>query len=424
MPFFGLPRDECSATVPLPPASIHSGVPSSQVSVIGHTKKNASGTESPLEEHDTETSTNETESNGSTTSYHFNNAGTSPIGTSPTGSNSSSSSVGASEQWVNLVDVIASPLKPFQIKFTDQAGLENTIKNYLWDMFGIRKLTLKDSKNLKSEPCCNMCGPFTLNRFEFVCGDCKPAERAITNDQLGCCGLNIKGHLVKPPNNGHYYLEIYDSTLPTTSRHSIIDAETKHELDGAIKHKAELERLHPGAAKLLKSLGRRRARAHMVRSVMKDTFPDVQISKHLMWGTLKAGRDEAYGKDDDTSMVHFLEMSMKNRSNGGTFAYTMCASTSELVMWTTQCKLELLIAKQYGRDIYFMDTTFNATKFVLKTGPVVSVDCFGLSAPCGLFQVPEEESDAIDQVLTELSLDVKGAGAGTDGEAVHGPSLS
>lgn len=51
-----------------------------------------------------------------------------------------------------------------------------------------------------------------------------------------------------------------------------------------------------------------------------------------------------------------------------------------------------------------IDTTFNATRTSLKTGPVVTSDCFGFTAPCGIFQAPEEDAEATDVALTDLGV--------------------
>ena len=57
----------------------------------------------------------------------------------------------------------------------------------------------------------------------------------------------------------------------------------------------------------------------------------------------------------------------------------------------------------YGCQLYFVDTTVNTTKTDLKTGPIVTPDCFGMTAPAGIFQMPEEDSDGVDTALSDLS---------------------
>ena len=78
-------------------------------------------------------------------------------------------------------------------------------------------------------------------------------------------------------------------------------------------------------------------------------------------------------------------------------------------------RLEAQIAAKFGKDLYFVDTTHNATKFTFKSGPIVSPDCFGKNAPCGLFQIPDKEGNAVDQTLSECKLDYEYAIAATDG---------
>ena len=72
-------------------------------------------------------------------------------------------------------------------------------------------------------------------------------------------------------------------------------------------------------------------------------------------------------------------------------------------------------ARAYANDAVFVDTTHKATSYNYKTGPPAVIDCFGHSAPCGMFQVPEEEIDSVADMMRFLELDVLGATCCTDG---------
>ena len=56
--------------------------------------------------------------------------------------------------------------------------------------------------------------------------------------------------------------------------------------------------------------------------------------------------------------------------------------------------LELAIKKTYGGDIYYIDTIFHTCMFMLKTGPIKSVCCFGMTAPAGIMQISEEDGES------------------------------
>ena len=87
------------------------------------------------------------------------------------------------------------------------------------------------------------------------------------------------------------------------------------------------------------------------------------------------GCDKKYGDIDDNIMVVLLEFGIGMKIEGGTFNVTMCDLTSQLMQWSAQTKLEMQIAVTYEKDLYFMDTTNNATKSTFKSGPIVSLDC-------------------------------------------------
>ena len=170
-------------------------------------------------------------------------------------------------------------------------------------------------------------------------------------------------------------------------------------------------------------MGIHRAKSQTVRNMFVDQFDGTQIGKGLLFRTTKKGRDEAWGADDNESMTIFYASGLKLREFDekfgvtGKFTTTTCQSTGKLVSWLEQTSLEVLNARTYGKDVSWIDTTHNATKFMLKTGPPSVVDWGGLTAPAGIFQVPEEEIEVCKLMLARLELNVPGASNNTDGGA-------
>ena len=131
--------------------------------------------------------------------------------------------------------------------------------------------------------------------------------------------------------------------------------------------------------------------------------------------------DKAWGVDDTESMSIFFAKGFKllevNEIYGvyGKFSGSTCPVTSKLTTWLEQMPLEVLNARVYRGDAVWVDTTHNATKYLLKTGPKSVVDWDGHIAPSGMFQVEEEEIGSCKRCLKGLELDKPLATCAADG---------
>jgi hypothetical protein len=73
-----------------------------------------------------------------------------------------------------------------------------------------------------------------------------------------------------------------------------------------------------------------------------------------------------------------------------------------------------------GQDAVWCDTTHNACRYFLKTGPLGSCDWSGYTCPVGLLQVPEEEIDLLVEQLIQMGLDIPQTSFCTDGGSAWG----
>ena len=96
---------------------------------------------------------------------------------------------------------------------------------------------------------------------------------------------------------------------------------------------------------------------------------------------MRKGRNEAWGVDDNESMIIFqaegLKLCEEDSKLGmiaGKFMTRMDPNNRILVAWLEQTPLEVANARVYGKDAVWVDTTHNATKYILKTGPVSVVN--------------------------------------------------
>lgn len=198
--------------------------------------------------------------------------------------------------------------------------------------------------------------------------------------------------------------------LPTTSKHALINGSTKKKIRETEPHVHE-NQLTEEQTRVLKSLGKRRVSSYYVKAIMKDLFSDLNMTDDLMWRVHGKGREEAYGSDDQT-MALFIDRGNDWRKNGGSFQTQTCDLA--LHSWSGQMELELLLANLYGRDSYYVDTTFGAGNWGHKLGLIKVVDAFGFTAPGGSLMVPEEDGVSIHERLDHLGYNVHRCRRGMD----------
>lgn len=272
--------------------------------------------------------------------------------------------------------------------------------------FGIHSVSLSRSDN-NDNPA--SIGLFKRKRFTYVCGKCSKAERMVPITQDGCCGFIMKAKLEDSSNFDVPHLVVSDFLLPNTSKHVLVSdlVRVKH---GPSPIKVQ-SRLSDHQQEVLKALGISRIPAYRVKTIMQSLFPELTMDASLMWRMIDLGRKEEFG-DDDGSMVLFYDQGVKWKNEGGSFEVRTIGT--QLHSWSGQTPLELKIKDKYADDVYFADTTHHACEWMLKTGPIKTVDCFGLTAPSGIMQVPEEDGESIDRRLLHLGLNNPKSVARTD----------
>ena len=271
----------------------------------------------------------------------------------------------------------------------------------LWFGGSTEKLTQHPSPYLKER--------FPHKRLSFVCNSCSKKERAVPSTVYGCCGIFIQAAININTPGVPIHLVVQKFCFPVTSKHALVSRETRDELDHQpLQYESQLSQEQ---TKILKALGGSRVEVYFVRNIMKTMFPKLDMDEDLLWRVASKGRAEIVGHNDE-DMVKFFEKGIEMRNNGGSFQAE--SSGSQLYAWSGQTPLEKKLAQVYGDDIYFLDTTHKACQFILKTGPLKSVDCFGMNAPIGIFQVPQEDGLSVHDRLTHLGLNAANTSARTD----------
>lgn len=279
---------------------------------------------------------------------------------------------------------------------------------------GINRLVLDHgSRSNKDEETKSL---FPHHRFSYICGSCSVEKR--NQDSFGCCGFKVR-LLLRKSSDGNPYLEVMEFCLPASSVHLLVSPEAR-EASASTVIKNE-DKLTPNKKKTLMAMGKSRAKSHTVVQVMKDVHGGVTIDRQLMHRVMRKGRIEAWGADDNESMLIFykngislLDVDTKYGVEGK-FETTTCPETGTLTSWHEQLPIEVLNARVYGSLAYWVDTTHNATRFGLKTGPTSGCDWAGFVAPTGFFQVHEEEIESCGKHIKSLELDTPMATCCTDG---------
>ena len=282
--------------------------------------------------------------------------------------------------------------------------------------YGVKKLNL--GSGARSNHIESTKQKFPHKRWVWFCGSCDKKAREMDDSKRGCCGLKIRFLLQDKKEDQQPHLEVMEFNLPLTSNHLLVTKEARQLSESkVIKSQAELS---PIKLRLLENMGKSRSSAELARNVLFDQH-GVTLSKNLLFRVMQRGRDSAWGGNDTESLTIFHSEGMKLRELCtkygvcGKFDTKTHNTTGKLLGWYAQHPLEVLNARTYANDAVFVDTTHNATSYSYKTGPPAVIDCFGHTAPCGMFQVPEEEIDSVAELMRLLELDVLGATCCTDG---------
>ena len=294
-----------------------------------------------------------------------------------------------------VANVVNEQLNQFQVgkKFYSQDEIDKMVKFQLCQAVGIDKITMLHSHKNKDKA---TNATFTHQRWDYVCGSCKPDERKVSITKEGCCGLCITMKLVtnNPHDVPHYIVQKFQ--LPVTSKHAMIAQKVREKNEKPMWSESQLS--HEQET-ILKVLGKLHVNSYLARGIMREVFPDATIGRDLLNRVRKKGLEEAYG-DGDSSMALAVEHGNKWRSEGGKYQVQMCGNS--LHSWSGQTLLEKQLYGEYGIDLLFLDTTYNACQWDLKTGLVKTVDSLGLTTPVGSFQVPEEDGQSVHERMYHL----------------------
>jgi hypothetical protein len=259
---------------------------------------------------------------------------------------------------------------------------------------------------------------FPHRRIRYGCGSCDKDQKQRDESQRGCCGFMIQLLLVNKEDKAPH-LQVRRFNLPPTSNHVLVSEEARAKSTSKVIDNED--QLTPTKTNFLKNLGKNRVASHTVRNMMQDQFNGLQVERNLANRVMRKGRNEAWGVDDDEAMIIFYAEGLKlceedsKLGIAGKFMTRTDPNNGILVAWLEQTPLEVANARVYGKDAVWVDTTHNATKFNLKTGPVSVADWGGNVAPAGLYMVREEEIELCKRMQAQLELDVTGATCGTDG---------
>jgi hypothetical protein len=253
---------------------------------------------------------------------------------------------------------------------------------------------------------------FPRRRFRWVCRSCKGRDR----DEKCHFWMRIRFY---DSDGEKPHLRVKDFKFPSSSLHLKVAQEVRKKASNAvIKYEAELT---PTKENQLKRYGEQGLETQTAQNLIRGEF-GLNVSKTLAKRVMKKGRDARWGKDDDESMLLFYASGLKLREEvdseygiPGKFKTKHAESNGVLESWYEQMPVERMNAKVYGQDSVYADTTHNATKTSLKTGPTSVVDWGGKVAPSGFYQVREEEIESCEEMHAELDLDCPGATLATDG---------
>ena len=308
--------------------------------------------------------------------------------------------------------------------YYDESELENDLKHAVEDL-GVKRLVrgksdrndkVKCSKGLtdkvdRAQCMCSQCAlyrKFPCKRRTILCGSCSKQEREKPHHQRGCYGLLLHAKIVTDSISEPIHLVIDKFTLPETSKHALVSSEVWEKHRGTVKHENELTSQQTAT---IEALGAARVPSYQMKRTLKFIFPKLVVDDSLMWRLVGKGRREAFG-DDNGDMALFIEKGLKWKEAGGRFEVHTSGNT--LHSWSGQMADEVILAKQYGGDLVFIDTTFNTCKHILKTGPLATVDCFFRSAPCGILQIEQEVGELVDERLQHLGFNESRTVARTD----------
>ena len=122
--------------------------------------------------------------------------------------------------------------------------------------------------------------------------------------------------------------------------------------------------------------------------------PRVNIDRNLMNRMLRKVREKYSGKDPD-SMAKFIDFGNEVKCLGGIFKYKICPSSTKIIQVHMQQKIEKELVDQYGKHLFFMDTTANTTKYSFRNSPAVGIDCFGKLCLMGTSLIEVEDHTSI-----------------------------
>ena len=133
----------------------------------------------------------------------------------------------------------------------------------------------------------------------------------------------------------------------------------------------------------------------------------------LLYRFSKKIRDSKFG-NESLSIIKFMDLGAGIRANGGLFMVDFCEASTKINAVYVQHRIESDLVKCYGKHLFYLDSTHNTTRYVLKAVPPQSIDCFGFTCPLGLCLIPSESHDYARSVVFNLGLNNPGCTVVTD----------
>jgi hypothetical protein len=243
---------------------------------------------------------------------------------------------------------------------------EEALKTKLLEIltpFGVRRL-------VNAAGTCNNKNPetkslFPHRYFTWVCGTCDKDVAQKSDEENGCCGLNIHCCIRDSKDDDEPHIFIKNFKLPFQSRHLQVSAEVWNENDHVIKNEDELT---PTKIKLLKSLGTSRVPATKAREIMQAQYEGVRVSDQCMYRMFKKGRNEKFGALESESMTILFSCGHKLREFndkyglGGKFETILSiCPTWRLSLLRTMLTIHFMVFCSHQRR-HFVSMPTNSTK--------------------------------------------------------------
>ena len=296
----------------------------------------------------------------------------------------------------NLISEVSSK------RYYDHNDMKDEVVNSFYSR-GIHKIAAvwienryDSSKSLVSKN-----NPFPYKRGKYQCGSCKTMCRRSTKCGFSFCfRYDIYEKCIR----------IYNLSLPYSSHHFF--PTNKHSSN--LNFITNEDEVPTHIKEYIELVGPDRSPIATVRlGIARLDGKKVTLERNLLHRLMKKARVKHLGKDGD-SMEEFYKYGNQIKSAGGVFEVRFCNTSTRLIQVHLQHQIATKLVKQYGRHLFYMDTTANTTRYSFKNYPAIGMDCFGSLCPLGNSLIEVEDHSCIENCLLVLGLNNAGACCGTD----------